>query len=277
MIKAEKYFVLNRSSFIRVVLLSMIFTVVYSNDSLASVQCSQLFDSQNETASIGHAEHSVIHKIKGPAATHSGWIVTLSNGIKGFFKPINIKIDSQRIKNAYQSPYHEVAAYRISELLGFGVVPETILTQLKVRSKSELGSLQLYVEGKTADQLSEETGQFLYESDLIWLFDKIIANIDRSGGNYIITAEGKMVAIDNSKSFFTNNSLATNLESPKYGPAVREKIVQTLNANPQILINLNKMTKAKLTADLNQLLLPSQINALYQRIQTVVSLMDYTK
>ncbi len=103
----------------------------------------------------------------------------------------------------------EVAAYRLSELLGWGLVPETI-----VREDAPLGegSLQRFVEADF-----EQHYFTLYEDPVhhdvlrrMCAFDIVANNTDRKSGHCLVTpADGRIWGIDNGLCFSTHANVRT--------------------------------------------------------------------
>ena len=102
----------------------------------------------------------------------------------------------------------ELAAYRLSEALGWGVVPETVL-----RDDAPLGpgSVQRFV---PAD-FSQHYFTLLERAELhdalrtICAFDLVANNADRKGGHCLLDEDGRVWAIDNGLCFHTDPGLRT--------------------------------------------------------------------
>lgn len=102
----------------------------------------------------------------------------------------------------------EVAAYRLSEALGWGVVPETV-----VREDAPLGpgSLQRFV---PAD-FTQHYFTLLQRPELhdalraICTFDLVANNADRKGGHCLLDEDGRVWAIDNGLCFHADPGLRT--------------------------------------------------------------------
>ena len=101
----------------------------------------------------------------------------------------------------------EVAAFVVSELSGWGLVPPTVL-----REDAPLGpgSLQLFVEH------DPERHFFVLESEgrdeelmVFAVFDAVINNADRKAGHVIEDAEGRLWAVDHGVSFHVDPKLRT--------------------------------------------------------------------
>lgn len=88
------------------------------------------------------------------------------------------------------SGHSEVAAYKLSELLGLGVVPPTVY----YNHKGKMGTLQKFIKnGRTGQDdgvANEEDGR------KIVMLDVIIGNGDRHNGNFVVDSTGKTWAID---------------------------------------------------------------------------------
>jgi len=101
----------------------------------------------------------------------------------------------------------EIAAYHLSEALGWGLVPPTICRDGPYGE----GSLQLFV---PADQ---EQNYFTFREqpehrerlERICLFDLLANNADRKGGHCLLGEDGAVYAIDNGLTFHTDWKLRT--------------------------------------------------------------------
>jgi uncharacterized repeat protein (TIGR03843 family) len=102
----------------------------------------------------------------------------------------------------------ELAAYRLSEALGWGVVPETV-----IRDDAPLGpgSLQRFV---PAD-FTQHYFTLLERPELhgalrtICTFDLVANNADRKGGHCLLDEDGRVWAIDNGLCFHADPGLRT--------------------------------------------------------------------
>ncbi|MCJ7695476.1 MAG: SCO1664 family protein [Anaerolineaceae bacterium] len=101
----------------------------------------------------------------------------------------------------------EVAAWHLSEALGWRLVPLTILREMKAFLGS--GSLQLFIDHDPNLHyftFAEETRQKLRP---LALFDLIINNADRKGGHILIDSADHVWAIDHGLCFHTEDKLRT--------------------------------------------------------------------
>lgn len=112
----------------------------------------------------------------------------LDDGTRAVFKPETYK-GSHQIRA-------EVAAYRVSELLGFRLVPTTTLTTTAAEGP---GSLQRFAEGTTEGR---QTYQYTtLETQRMAVLDYVIGNLDRNLGNYLTGTNGELIAIDHGLAF----------------------------------------------------------------------------
>jgi hypothetical protein len=107
------------------------------------------------------------------------------------FKKIDENLDNWR---------NEVAAYELDKLLGIGMVPPTVSRSLGSRG----GCLQLWVTGSTMDEFDgsfPDLADWREQVSVMWLFDDLIANVDRHLNNGMVSPRHRLMLIDNSKSF----------------------------------------------------------------------------
>ena len=107
------------------------------------------------------------------------FFVDLDNGIRGVWK-----------KDVAGSAYAEVAAYQISNLLGFKLVPPTILREVN----NELGSFQYFVEASFLKSTPEPARNDLLNMNALYF---LMGQWDRHSGNQIIDKAGGLALIDN--------------------------------------------------------------------------------
>ncbi len=140
--------------------------------------------------------------------------VTLElNGKTGYaiFKKINKKHDNWR---------YEIAAYELDKLFNLGMVPPTVERRIGGRK----GDLQHWVTGTTMKSF-EETPRDLeawrQQVSVMWLFDDLIANIDRHLNNAMVSPEHRLILIDNSRTFRSHRDLLNDLDANGTGTHAR--------------------------------------------------------
>ena len=101
----------------------------------------------------------------------------------------------------------EVAAYKVSEALGWGLVPPTIF-RVKGASMGP-GSLQLFVDHDPERHYFNFNQKQRIHLPRVMLFDILINNADRKAGHMLISLEGQLFLIDHGLSFHTEDKLRT--------------------------------------------------------------------
>lgn len=111
------------------------------------------------------------------------YLVEFANGSRAVWKPH---------KKVWSSNYRaEVLAYEIDRMLGFNLVPPTVVRTFN----GEVGSLQLF---KNSSKIARPNAQSLNKQHF---FDYLIDNRDRHSGNFLVAPNGNVISIDNGLSF----------------------------------------------------------------------------
>jgi uncharacterized repeat protein (TIGR03843 family) len=102
----------------------------------------------------------------------------------------------------------EIAAYELSEALGWGLVP---LTVARADGPYGVGSLQHFVAADFEQHYFtlRERAEHLERLRRICLFDVIANNADRKSGHCLLGADGTIWAIDNGLCFHVDDKLRT--------------------------------------------------------------------
>lgn len=117
-------------------------------------------------------------------------ILTFENGMEGVFKRQNA--------NGRENYLAEVAAYKISRILGLQIVPPTVFRTIDgIR-----GSLQLFVPGRPAHHKWNKYDLRFAELNIL---DYLIFNPDRHNRNLLLT-KNLVFAIDNGAAFQNQNN-----------------------------------------------------------------------
>lgn len=123
----------------------------------------------------------------------------------------------------------EVAAYRLSEALGWGMVPPTILRE----GPHGIGSLQLFIHADFEQHYFTllERPELRAQLMLICLFDLVANNADRKGGHCLLGDDDRIYAIDNGLTFHVEPKLRTVIwdfgEEP-IAPALQQDLRRVL-------------------------------------------------
>ena len=156
--------------------------------------------------------------------------------------------------------FREVAAYLVSEALGFPNVPPTILRD----GPQGIGMLQLYIEMIDGQHFFTLRDQHRDEMKRIAVFDAIINNTDRKGGHVLLGEDGKLWCIDHGVTFH---------EDPKLRTVIWDYVDQKIPAS--IIADLRRLReqltrKQALGEELARLLSPREIKAFARRIDALI-------
>jgi hypothetical protein len=110
-------------------------------------------------------------------------------------------------RDSYES---ELAAYKVSEILGLNNIPPTVYREVEGRS----GSVQLWMEKTTKEVDRRKQGltppdvtSWNRQSHDMRVFDNLINNIDRNQSNILIDKDWNLWLIDQTRSFAMDESL----------------------------------------------------------------------
>lgn len=155
----------------------------------------------------------------------------------------------------------EVAAFLVSEALGWALVPPTVLRD----GPHGVGSAQLYIDADHEQHYFTLRDRYPLEFQRMALFDVLINNADRKGGHCLIDSEDHIWAIDHGIAFHEEDKLRTVIWdwAGEVIPAVFLADVERLRDQ---LDSENSLAKG-----LAQLLLPREIKALKRRIERILN------
>jgi uncharacterized repeat protein (TIGR03843 family) len=101
----------------------------------------------------------------------------------------------------------ERAAYVVSEALGWGLIPPTVVREEGLGGG--LGVLQLFVEHDPAQNYFTLKDDRVEDMKRIALFDWLTNNADRKGGHCLLAADGRIWCIDQGLTFHAEDKLRT--------------------------------------------------------------------
>lgn len=181
------------------------------------------------------------------------YLVEFANGARAVWKPH---------KKVWSSNYRaEVLAYEIDRLLGFNLVPPTVVRTFN----GEVGSLQLF---RNSSKIARANPESLNKQHF---FDYLIDNRDRHSGNYLVTANGNVVSIDNGLSFtgLGHNKVALRDRMPKL-----KDFVKTAEGK-EILANMRRVVDdQQFRAQLNEYLGKADAAKVIERMRYLIKLGD---
>jgi len=99
----------------------------------------------------------------------------------------------------------EVAAYVVSQALGWPLIPPTVLRD----GPYGPGALQLYIDADPEANYFTFREERLPDLLPVALFDILVNNADRKGGHLLLDIRGHIWAIDNALTFHTESKLRT--------------------------------------------------------------------
>lgn len=180
---------------------------------------SGLAPAESHWANRAELEHflrkaKITHREKvGEGVTHPDKVTLELDGVVRYAVYKNVDLD-------YDSWRNEVAAYELDKLLGLGMVPPTVPRSIHGRR----GCLQLWVAGTTMNKYQgsfPDIDSWREQVSVMWLFDDLIANIDRHLNNAIVSPDYQLMLIDNSKTFRYEKTLLNDLNATGTGTHAR--------------------------------------------------------
>lgn len=100
----------------------------------------------------------------------------------------------------------EYGAYKVSETLGWNLVPPTVLRD---DAPHGIGSVQLFIDADQEQHYFTLKGAHRLEFKRMALFDALLNNTDRKGGHCLIDRKGKIWGIDHGLTFHSDPKLRT--------------------------------------------------------------------
>jgi uncharacterized repeat protein (TIGR03843 family) len=151
----------------------------------------------------------------------------------------------------------ELAAWHLSEALGWGLVPLTIERD----GPYGPGSVQRFVDADFEQHYFTLREDPAHHERLkrLCAFDLVANNADRKGGHCLVDAEGAVYAIDNGLCFHVESKLRTVIWDFGEEPVP-----------PAVLDDLRRLVAAPLPAALTVLLAPAEGQALVRRARALI-------
>ncbi|WP_129626356.1 SCO1664 family protein [Candidatus Oscillochloris fontis] len=157
----------------------------------------------------------------------------------------------------------EVAAYLLSEALGLGFVPPTVLRE----GPYGVGMLQLFIEHDEEAHLFTMLKEGSYEAVIRQLcaFDALINNADRKSGHALKGLDGHLWAIDHGICFHDEPKLRTVLWD-FIGEPLPAEVLESFG-----LLQQHLTSDTQITRSLGHLLAPDEVRALQQRLEDLIT------
>jgi hypothetical protein len=184
--------------------------------------------------------------ISRQAVTHP-WKIELERD--GVTKSALWKDCKGKMRGFVESWKWEIAAYRLDKYLGLNMIPPTV----EKRFKGKRGSCMLWINDcfdldfKVENKIPVPPKKIPRWNRAFYLqraFDNLIANIDRTQRNYLVTQDWCMILIDHSRSFRTSKEYVKNLifdENFRQGPEFTMKELPRTFVGKLKSLNFKKM------------------------------------
>lgn len=154
----------------------------------------------------------------------------------------------------------EVAAYRLSRHLGWGLVPPTVVHD----GPHGVGSIQLFVQPEEPAHYYALKGQADAELRAICLFDLISNNADRKPAHCFRGVDGRIWGIDHGLTFHSHPKLRTVIWD-FVGEPIPDRLLEPLTD-----LCTERARSERLRAELGDLLDRKELEALFQRVERVL-------
>jgi hypothetical protein len=159
--------------------------------------------------------------------------------------------------------HREVAAYLVSEALGWGLVPPTVYRRRG--GPIGPGSLQFYIEHDPEIHFFTFSAEDRQTLRPVAIFDILINNADRKGGHLLVGPDGHLWLIDHGICFHEEDKLRTVIWD-----FAGEPIPENILADVQTFLE-KLLPGSELRNTLSEHLNPAEISALYQRGQALLT------
>ncbi len=164
--------------------------------------------------------------------------------------------------------YREVAAFVVSNALGWHIVPPTVLRD----GPRGMGSVQYYVQNNPDVNYFSLDETFADQLMRFAAFDYVINNADRKGGHCLLSADGHLWGIDHGIGFHTAPKLRTVI-SDFAGKAVPEPLLMDI----QRVYGEVEDTRCRTRLELDKLLADAEVNALMARMRRILQRREYPR
>ena len=155
----------------------------------------------------------------------------------------------------------EVAAYVVSEALGWGLVPPTVLRE----GPHGVGMVQLYMDVDHEQHYFTFGDRHVEEAQRIAIFDALINNADRKAGHVLEDAQGHIWAIDHGVCFSPEPKLRSVIWDFA-GKPIPSDILQDLRDLREQMTQRSHLIRA-----LNKLLDQDEIDAMRRRLDRLIA------
>jgi uncharacterized repeat protein (TIGR03843 family) len=160
----------------------------------------------------------------------------------------------------------EVAAFLVSEALGWGFVPPTVY---RPDGPYGAGSLQLFIQAEADSNYFTLPQTDKPDLQRVALFDLLVNNADRKGGHIFRDTAGRLWAIDHGICFHAEPKLRTVIWDFAGAP-IPEPLLETVTE-----FSARLKTEQNLKMAINSLLAPREVAALRRRADRLLAAQCY--
>jgi len=168
--------------------------------------------------------------------------------------------EARHFRDSYES---ELAAYKISEILGLNSIPPTVYRDIEGRS----GSVQIWMEKAMKEmdlarkgERPPDIGSWNRQKRDMYVFDNLINNVDRNQSNILIDKDWNLWLIDNTRSFAMDSIL----------PAP-DKVSQCSRSLWDAIIQLDE---GLVRETLSPLLRGAEVDAFFERRKEIIEILE---
>jgi hypothetical protein len=186
--------------------------------------------------------------------THDAHIQTIDEYKREFRSTAGVEFDFR------DSWSFNVAGYRLDRLIGLNMVPVSVAG----RYRSTPAAITWWIDdviGDEGDRVKKkieppDAARWNQQRQLMWLFDELIANVDRNLGNIVYSGDWRLWLIDHTRAFRKN----TSLKQP----------ARVTRCDRQVFERLKALDRDTLKRELGKYLDDGQIKALLSRRDLIV-------
>jgi hypothetical protein len=159
----------------------------------------------------------------------------------------------------------EYAAYLLSQVLGWDFIPFTTIRD----GPYGVGTVQRFVDHDPKQNYYSLTERSAPQLRTIACFDLIANSTDRKPNHLLLDANGKLWSIDHGLTFHSDTKIRTVIWDFG-GEAIPRRLIKSLQEFCQLLPNAQGRVH-----ELLELLLPKEVEALYKRLDWVLTEREY--
>jgi uncharacterized repeat protein (TIGR03843 family) len=154
----------------------------------------------------------------------------------------------------------EYAAFVVSQALGWGLVPPTVLRE----GPYGFGSLQLYVDADPDEHFFKLRESYPSEFQRVAVFDALVNNADRKGGHCLRDHQGHIWCIDHGLTFNAQHKLRTVIWDYA-GQSIPPDLLDDLRE-----LKAQLRDSSEVRSVLERLLSPREMNRLQKRLDLLL-------